>query len=269
MKKLLGCIIAVFISIVAFTNLCALDEYKNNTTIREGSHRVFVSADCNHVIWKHGSYGKTKANPWFASLGYNFKQRDDIYLHFSTIWGGGKYKGHGSYNFQSFNHALAIEGKIGFMFGLGNEKEFGVTPYLGMACLSKRVAVAQPNSFHLKNHSIAIPIGVLCDWDVTPEFNVALNVQARFNSSNKWKVRDCSASSGLIPGIKEKVKNHVNWYFEIPMTYQLTNEWDICFVPSYFNGKETIKDAVNSIGTSSSVHKYSSWGARIELGFSF
>ena len=63
------------------------------------------------------------------------------------------------------------------------------------------------------------------------------------------------------------MKKTFGWAVEIPLTYQLTTEWDVSFVPSYEFSK--LKPKQTSSYPILKEYKLCGYGARLEAGYSF
>lgn len=263
MKKLIGCVaaLAMFVGGALWAQQ-ADDQTDVKVATRAGDSRVFAGVDWNHNRGKQGT-DKMSGNPWGGVVGYEYIEADYLYFHVKGYWGGGRMKGtEGGSEARSYDHAWFVDGRIGWMFGLGQENEFGIAPYVGIGYDTVRASFNLPSEQKIKEYGWWLPFGIYFDWNVVPEFNIGLNAQCRWDFNQKMEVK-----SGTNAGNSTKGKHRFNWLFELPLKYQLTSEWDLNLVPYYMHERFVPKTNTTAFGTDHM--KDTIWGARLELGYSF
>jgi hypothetical protein len=283
MKKFIGCMVALFVTASSFAAFAQEDELIIND--KAGPSRVYGGFGLGHVALK-----KITSNSFFGLLGYKYCDREDFYIDVKGGWGAGKFDGKMKFegenrasHVKGFAHPFDLVGRFGWMFGFGQEDEFGVAPFIGVGYFNNKstfkypgtAAVAYLNDFYgkTKTHGYTVPFGVALDWKVVPEFTVGLTAQIDWLFSGKAETEGsvCALESGSTtsyewPAVTKetvKLKKKFNMSFELPMTYQLTSEWDVSLVPHFS------KSDIEPKATTCHKPKTTAYGARLEVGYSF
>ncbi len=257
-SNLIKYLVAGVLSLVAFTGAFA-DEGQQKDGQTAGPNRVFGAVDWNHSNLKDGSE-KMTGKPWGGLVGYEFKEVNNIYFYARGMWNGSKMDNASN---RYYNHSWRAYATVGYTFDLGEGSDFTVSPYVGLGYRSNRMnwSTAATVATDAKNkfHAWEVPVGLFFNWDVAPEFNVGLDVQAQwmFNSRDTMTVVTPAAAHTV-----EKGKNHVNWRFELPLTYQVNSEWDLGLVPHYSQFNFTPSGTTDKVKTTD-------YGVRLEAGYSF
>ena len=278
MKKLIGCIVVALVTL-AGSAIFAQDDGLVITD-REGPSRVYGGFGIYHAEVKHAGE-KVALNPIFGVLGYTYKSPDDFFADIKGSWGGGKFDGKYKYEgassavtMKGFKHSFDMIGRFGWMFPFGQEEEFGVTPFLGLAYFNDKDTISKNSSLineefygKVTTYGYYIPVGVLVEWKVIPEFTVGLCAQINYTISTKVDPKGTKGDGSTVSGSTHKMKKAFGWAVELPMTYQLTSEWDVSLVPSYEFGK--LKPKQTSSYPIHKEYKLHDYGARLEAGYSF
>ena len=243
MRKIVVCILLMVFSFTIYAQ-----DYDEDFVIvvkDKNEGRIFLGFDSHNTRIDQGN-GKYSGTHIAGVLGYECKKQNDFYFYLRTLWGGGHLKGTlGGASFSEYNHLSSTDGRLGWSFPYGQDEEYLITPYVGVAYDSDMKALGSGN---FQGHHWWMLIAVNFDWRVFPELYLGLNLQSR------WKSRVTPAD--LISGDES-----LDWLFEIPVTYKFNDIWSISFVPYYFRAR---------FEKSSDQHVTNRrWGGRLETGYSF
>jgi len=229
-----------------------------------GPNRLFGAAQWYNAHDSHTSDETIDLEIWGGMVGYQFADREDWYFLMRGMYSGGKgNKTVAGVEYQPFSHPWFFEGRMGYQFGFGEGQEFGATPYIGYMYASnntglKNTAAIKGLHSELRQHNVNV--GILLDWMVMPEFQVGLDIEALFNVRGKLKLSSDTPDAAS----DTKLKNQVNWWFELPLTWQFDTTWDLSFVPFYHKNEFKVKDS-----DSDDKFKSSDAGLRVEVGYRF
>lgn len=228
-----------------------------------GPARVFGGAGFNFTQGDGSNAIKLKGWYWNARTGYQFINRSDIFATAEGDWNGGHLKKEDAAlatDYRGYMHTFGAKGRVGYMWGMGNQDLFGVAPYLGIGYGGGRISVrgASTAAGRYEYRFWYVPVGLYMDFMISKDLSIGLFGEAQF----AFGYRFWESTSGTVSG-----KNKVNWKVELPVTWQLTKTWDLQLTPfwKYYH--------LNPKGTTTyftTTHDHSDEvGALLELGVRF
>jgi len=271
-KKWIKCLITALLLSASFaTGTWAQSQGSANSDVA-GPSRLFGAVEWYNAHTRvepiNSDVDKLDSNIWGGMVGYQFAQRQDWYFEARGMWSGGKGDSTvDDVNYTLFSHPWFVEGRLGYQFGLGEGQEFGITPYVGYMYTANKSALGNlggtANGLSTKMQQQNVNVGVLFDWMVMPQFQIGLNVEALVGVSGKLKLLqdDTTVEEG-------KLKNKVNWNFELPLTWQFSPTWDLTLVP-FYNWIENKPKSDTDFSQSFDKISNSSTGVRLEIGYRF
>ena len=153
----------------------------------------------------------------------------------------------GSFVFKSFDHRWLIESRIGWMFSFSDKEKFGVTPYLGLSHVGESFdyghITGENKDVDGGSEEVSawrIPIGVMVDWNVFPEWSLGCNLQLNWDFHQRNKILDLKWLSA--DALSTKNEHNFNWIVEFPVTYYLAKAWDVTVTPAYYYMKNVNKN---------------------------
>jgi len=259
--------------------LCALAvsattyaEEKNEQSATEkvwaGASRVFAGAGFNFTEMDGDDNSSNKLEGWFwaGRTGFQYTEREDVFGTAEVTWNGGSVteKDNGSVNFRGYAHTYGAKGRLGYMWGFGDNNEFGFAPYFGFGYGGSSMNVHDETvvSGKFSSRFWYAPIGVYFDWIACEDFSVGLFAEAQLAFGYRFWESITGQSDVTVSG-----KNEVNWKVELPITYQITKIWDLQFTPFWQN--LTMNPNLNSVFYKDSHTTSNASGALLELGVRF
>ncbi len=254
-NKLLQYLLAGFLALATFTGAYASD---SDTS---GHNRLFGGLDWQHFSEDDGQGSeKVTGNPWGGVVGFEHHQEDDLYYYLRANWNGGRVDNSTE---KAYAHAFSLHGRLGYAFNAGDD--FSVTPYTGLGYAHTNAKFTTSGGaaadFMMKMHHWYVPVGLFFSWHVAPEFNVGLDLQAKWTFNSEV---DYQPTTGTHESSKHK--SRVMWSAEVPLMYKMSSEWDLSLVPFYERGRFKVEDT-----TMANLHDSHEnvFGARLEVGYSF
>ena len=276
MKKFISCAISI---LIVFSGVATCTQDVN-------SGYVSGSLGYCHMAITHAGE-KAKVNHILGILNYKHKNHNDIFVDVKGMYGGGLHGGKHKYkdatdavDLKTFVHQFGIQGRFGWMFPFGQEEEFGIVPYLGVGYFGDKGSVSKSETLKekefygkIKTHGFYVPVGVLLEWKVVPKFVVGLYTQVEYVFDFKMESRGYKCTNETGPVVEKVSKNYMikntfSYFIELPMTYKLTEEWDVFVVPCYGFIETKLKETTSHIlhSKASKLHGYS---ANLGVGYSF
>ena len=226
-----------------------------------GPNRLFGGVEWLHSTFKSKDYSIDQ-NIWSGMVGYKYSEPSNFYLLAQGMWGGGSGdETVNSIDLKAYSHLWFLEARLGYQLAMGQNTEFRITPYFGYYYNAEKFALA--NTLFLKGYNTkvrkqSIPVGIMIDWSIVPQFEIGIDVEAFINV---WG-QSVTNSNNLDSENKQNLKKNVDWSFQLPLTYHLNSTWDLALVPFYDWKKYEPKDF--TIET-----KVENYGARLEVGYNF
>jgi hypothetical protein len=262
-NKLVRIIAAGLLAFTGFSSQVSAQSNSNQDTA--GPNRVFGAVEWfnSHVNQKSQEALTYDQSIWAGMIGYEYSERSSLYFLARGMWGGGSGDTtQDDINYDFYTHPWFVGGRVGYQFGLGDSQEFGVTPFTGYFYNSGKSSLASIDGTvtgaYTKVRKQSIPVGVVLDWRLMPQFEVGLSVEALINIWGR-----VSQGQDGVNETTDNLKNKVDWSFEIPMTYHYDKEWDITLVPFYDWKDYKTKDNNGEKFTVSNL------GLRLEAGYNF
>lgn len=207
-----------------------------------------------------------KANTWGVYGNYQYMQKDFLYFTVRGEWLGGRATiksggiGQGSSWVQDWN----VLSRLGWNFAFGDEREWGVTPFIGIQYTQFSYGDT-PNQFFggkSKMYNWGMPFGLLFSWWANETWEVSLLLQGSWDFYSRSEFRQTSDSTRTHTDNKQSVA----FYTELPIVYHFNETWNLALVPNYewrtFKPKSN-RDIFKSDTKANSV------GIRLELGVDF
>jgi len=255
--KWIKCLIATFLLCVGLTTSSWANAHQGSVNSDvAGPNRIFGAVQWYNLHDNFSSAETLDQSIWGGMVGYQYADRMDWYFLARGLWSGGKGDKNGT---NMFSHPWYVEGRLGFQFGFGEGHEFGMTPYVGYQYNHSKTSVRGANHFIFKTQDVNV--GVLFDWMVMPEFQIGLNVEALISVSGRLEEHNQAS----VLQNETKLKNEVNWLFELPLTWQFSPSVDFTLVPYFKWAEYRQKEQF----TSFEKIKTDESGVRLEIGYRF
>ena len=163
---------------------------------------------------------------------------------------------------NGYQSGWEVQSRLGWQFSIGDLNDFYVIPYLGYGFQKSKLSLAQ-DSFNtvqgVKVHAYNsyIPLGVLLNWEMVPEFKVQCKIQLQFIFDGKIE------SLYPDPISNQTLENHMNWVIELPLVYAMTEFWDMRLIPYFIYAENS------ALYLGGLTEKNDIWGGRLEIGYYF
>jgi hypothetical protein len=240
---------AVTGSLAADQGACCWDWLENNNRIALGAEGFHRSVRQDGTEFEGG---------WGGIYGvYTYAERDAIFFQIDGrgSWGGLHHHHH--HHHKGHNSQWNLESLLGYMFGLGDQNEVGIAPFIGIGY--------EHNKLHLFEHAEHlswwyVPVGFRFDYLVTPSFDIGLLADIGFMFNGHFHYDGGDNHHG------RKFHNKYRWEIEVPFTYIFGDctcgQFDLAAVPFWHAWRTGSRNNVPAIHSSE-------LGARLEFGWRF
>jgi hypothetical protein len=202
----------------------------------ENNSRLAIGGEGFHRQVKNKTTGEEAEGGWGGIYGvYSYEERDAVFFQLDgrADWGNLE-PDHGRiYSHDSNNMQWNLEALVGYMFGLGDQNDVGIAPFMGIGY--------EKNQLHMDGRWEHlrwwyVPFGLRCDYQVTPTFDIALlgYIGPTFNGHFHIGHND-GGDDGLRSG---KFHNKYRWELEAPFTWVFADwcsgQMDVSIVPFWY-----------------------------------
>jgi hypothetical protein len=234
--------------------------------------------------FEEGPSEKLKGNFWSAQGGFEWMEYDDVFFKAEASWRGGSIEGSADDDGEkdhAYSHDYGVKGRVGYMFEMDT---FGVAPYTGIGYQGQTMSFREDSNGGtgpaFQSRMWYAPVGVYVHYGVNEEFSVGLFAEAQFTFANTIRetlYHPSASDPYYYDSLYSKGNSKVNFRFELPLTWNMTDRWDLQLTPYYQHSKMTAKEPLDLLDPSGNVltsmqfHSVNNtdMGANLSLGVRF
>lgn len=169
-----------------------------------------------------------------VSISYTYKNPKEPYfnLRIERSWGETDYDGTTQEGVplktDTDNTFMTYEGSIGYT--MLPTDYFFVVPYIGYGSNTWKRELGGPYPYDEDYSFRYLPVGIYMSYDVTENINLGINLALIYVLKAEMDI-DSDYFSAETADLKERD----GYRFELPMTIQFSNDWDLKIVPYYID----------------------------------